>query len=75
MTFQSWQLQFLLPDYQVWFWQDHDPIIGIGGYGEVLAWVCDNTACIRRTNLEIPNIEAMLLEVRSRKKNFYLCVI
>ena len=63
---------FLLQGYQ----QPHrrDRSFGAEGYGGVMVWVTDKIACKRRKDLEIPDIEAMWLEIHCANKKFYLCV-
>ena len=52
---------FLLEGYQVP--ERRDRSFGVGGYGGVMVWVSDKIACKRRQDLEIPDIEAMWLEI------------
>ena len=63
-----------IQNYQSPFRRDREVINGTLGYGGVLAWVCNNIACKRRMDLELPNIEAMWLEVRSKNNKMLLCV-
>ena len=60
--------------YQEPFRRDREAINGPVGYSGVLAWVSNNLACKRRKDLELPNIEAMWLEIRSVNNKFFLCV-
>ena len=64
---------FLLNGYQAPFRRDRS--IGREGYGGVLLWVSDKLACKRRQDLEIYDIEAMWVEVRTINKKFFVCVI
>ena len=64
---------FLLPGYQIP--QRRDRTIGAVGYGGVMVWVSDKIACKRRQDLEIDDIEAMWLEIRSVNKKFFLCTV
>ena len=66
---------YKLPGFQEPFRRDRDPVVGAVGYGGVLAWISDKIACKRRRDLELPDIEAMWLEVRSVNKKFFLCII
>ena len=65
---------FKIVGFQTPFRRDREAINGPIGYGGVLAWVSNNIACKRREDLELPNIEAMWLEIRSANNKFYLCV-
>ena len=65
---------YIIPGYQKPFRRDREQIVGKIGYGGVLAWVSDKIACKRRLDLELPNIEALWLEIRSDNKKFFLCV-
>ena len=65
---------YLLKGYQVPHRRDRS--FGVEGYGGVMVWVSDKIACKRRKDLEIADIEAMWLEVRTaNKKNFSMCHI
>ena len=66
--------RFRIQGYQQPFRRDREAVNGPTGYGGVLAWVSDQLACKRRSDLEIPNIEAMWLEIRSSNNKFFLCV-
>ena len=65
---------FLINGYQNPFRRDRQAQNGAIGYGGVLAWVSNNIACKRRSDLEQPDIEAMWLELRSNNNKFLLCV-
>ena len=54
--------------------RDCDGVNGAIGYGVILAWVVDNVACNRHNYCELPNREAMWLEVKATNNKFYLCV-
>ena len=66
---------YRLPGFQEPFRRDRDPNIGAVGYGGVLAWISNKIACKRRRDLELPDIEAMWLKVRSVSKKFFLCIV
>lgn len=63
-----------LNGYQNPFRRDRQAQNGTVGYGGVLAWVSNDIACKRRLDLELPDIEAMWLEIRTTNKKFLLCV-
>ena len=65
---------YQLQGYQMPFRRDREPINGPTGYGGILAYISNDLACKRRLDLELPNIEAMWLEVRSANNKFFLCV-
>ena len=65
---------YRIQGYQSPFRRDREAIHGPTGYGGVLAWVSNDLACKRRKDLEMPDIEALWLEVRSVNNKFYLCV-
>jgi exonuclease III len=44
------------------------------GYGGVMAWVSSNLSAKRRSDLELPQLEIMWLEVRSKNNKFILGV-
>ena len=67
--------RFMIPGFQKPFRRDRDANTGTVGYGGILAWIHDSIACKRRLDLELPTIEAMWLEVRSKNKKFFLCVV
>ena len=45
------------------------------GYGGVLVWVSDQVAAKRRHDLEVNNLEALWLEIRTKNKKFLLSTI
>ena len=45
------------------------------GYGGVLVWVSDSIAAKRRKEFEVPNLEALWLEIRTKNNKFLLCTI
>jgi hypothetical protein len=65
--------EYLLQGYQTPMHRDRD--FGAVGYGGVMVWVSDNIACKRRQDLELADIEAMWLEIRTINKIFFLCVV
>ena len=65
---------FSMRNYQPPFRRDRTILNGPTGYGGVLAWVHDTIACKWRIDLELQNIEAMWLEIRSKNNKFLLCV-
>ena len=65
---------FTIKNYQRPFRRDRELNNGPIGYGGILAWVCNTVACKRRRDLELPNIEAMWLEIRTKNNKFFLCV-
>jgi len=67
--------KFNLPGYQKPFRLDRTCDIGTVGYGGVLAWVSTKLACKRRMDLEIAEIEAMWLEIRSSNIKFFVCTL
>ncbi len=54
--------------------QRRDRSFGAHGYGGVMVWASDKIACKRRQDLEVIDIEAMWLEIRTDNKKFFLCV-
>ena len=64
---------FLLTGYQSPHRRDRS--FGAEGYGGVMVWVSDKIACKRRQDLEMEDIEAMWLEIRSFNRKFFLCTI
>lgn len=55
-----------LAGYQMPIRRDRD--FGVQGYGGVMVWISDKLACKRRKDLELQDIEAMWVEVRSINK-------
>ena len=74
LTDLEYSSQFSIKNYQKPFRRDCEQCNGTLGYGGVLAWVHNTVACKRREDLELPNIEAMWLEIRSKNNKFMLCV-
>ena len=64
---------FTLNNFQGPFRRDRD--FGHLGNGGVLAWVKNTIACKHRRNLEVANIEALWLEIRTYNTKFFLCVL
>ena len=64
---------FKLAGYQTPFRRDRE--YGAQGYGGVLAWVSNNIACKRHKEFELPNMETLWLECRSKNHKFLVCVI
>ena len=64
---------YLISGYQGPIRRDRD--FGQLGYGGVLLWVSNNIACRRRKDLELPDIEALWVELRTFNKTVLLCVI
>jgi len=65
--------KYVIPGYQKPF--RHDRSIVAPCYGGVLAWIADNIACKRRTDLESRDIELLWLEIRSNNLRILLGVI
>ena len=74
MTGNDNDKDYKLHGYQLPFRRDRELQNGPLGYGGILAYVSNDIACKRRFDLELPNIEAMWLEVRSANNKFFLCV-
>ena len=64
---------YLISGYQGPIRRDRD--FGQLGYGGVLLWVSNNIACRRRQDLELPDVEALWVELRMFNKTVLLCVI